>query len=179
MELSKFCEIMGGIMENQDKEIIIKAVKVEDSKIGPRVGICDMEGHWYNSTKKSCAGTPGSWDILASLQKGERVHIYWKVRSYEQYGATKYTNDIIGLEKVQRTGDEVVRLQDAGPSATPPSPVSPQVDMRQEMSPKQTCVKSATDLVVALLAAGAEMENPMEEIMLKARYLYGELKEVW
>jgi len=178
MELERFLELMKGeIMAEQHKSIIVKAIKVEDSKIGPRIGICDMEGLWYNANKKSCAETPGAWEVLTQLQKGERLDITYEERAWtsKTTGKSGVSKDIIGFDKVVQSKDEVKPIVSSAPS--------PQVDVprpvQQDLMPKMSCLRAAAEIVVALIAAGNVPDNATEEVCLKARALYLDLKEAW
>jgi len=146
-------------MGESKKEILVEAIKKADD----RVGLMDAGRAWYSGWKNKC--TPESWAALNDLKKGDRVDIEWTTNA-------KGFNALEGFMKVIREGDV----------PAPTAPTSPQGDPRpvqQEWSPKQTCVKSATDIVVAQIGAGQPIENPIEEIMLKARQLYLDLKEAW
>ena len=167
-------------MTENKKEIIVKAVKVEDSKIGPRIGICDMEGTWYNSNKKSWEKHPGAWETLSGTQRGSRLDLVWEVRSYPKKDGTTgyskgYSNEISSFEPVLQKGDEV-RPVDAPPQESLPGKTRP---VMQDMSPKQTAIKSATDIVVAMYAAGIVVNEPTKEVLDRAHVIHGEMLKEW
>jgi len=172
-------------IQQSKTEIIVKAVSPKDNKsVGPSLGICDREGTWYNTKKSDWAKFPGAWETLTSLAAGERLELTYERRpwSSKTTGKSGTSLDIVGFEKIQRTGDEVVRPQDAKPSVASSSPVSPQVDARpvqQEWSPKQTCIKSATDIVVALWNTGQTPTDLEADILARAKRIYAGMKETW
>jgi hypothetical protein len=179
MKLDRFMEIMKGVraMENEirKKEIIIKGVKVEDTPYGPRIGICDMEGIWMNSSKSRWAKLPGTWEGLTSLKAGERVHIDYEVRPYTaKDGSQKSTNDIVGFEKIIQKEDEVkpVTAQKSFPGETPP-PKS----VVPETGARQTCLNCAVQIVA--IWVDKEDSNHVDSVIAVAKQLYASLKESW
>ncbi len=182
MELSEFLRKVKGkiIMQDRErktKEIIIKGIAPKDTKAGPSLGIVDREGNWYNVLKSVAKD---SWADLNSLKQGERVNIAYSPRSYKrQDGSTGWANDLIELNRVLQPGDEVVPVEQEGPVNTT-SPVK--MAQRQEMSPKQTCVKSATDLFIALFNCSPVSFSGVDKvvyIMDTAKVMYAILQENW
>jgi hypothetical protein len=182
MELSRFNEIMGikeMIMEKKKKEIIIKAVKVEDTKFGPRIGICDAEGTWINSRKSQWDKIPGAWERLTSLKAGDRVDVDYEIRPYvAKDGSNKTTNEILGF-------DVVIRPQDEVKSVTAPS-TAPQALPRETPTPKSIVPEIGarqTALNVAVQVVGSWVEKSdltcVESVIAVAKQIYASLKEAW
>ena len=167
--------------ETLKREIIVKGVNLKDNpKVGPTIWIVDREAVWYNSRKKSWK-FPDTWNELCSLKAGDRVDMTYRIRTYEKEdGSEGKTNDIVEFVKVIQKQDEVK------PVTAPPTPAPcipgetrpPQVPF-QEMSPKQTCIKSATDLLVARIGNGYEIIDLEAEVLRVAVKLYKTLKEPW
>jgi hypothetical protein len=188
MEISKFCEIMGVKMSENEKEIVLKSdAKVTTGEWGPKIGIYgqgkgDAKPYWYNTTEKK-VNNPERWTLLCSLKNGERLGIVWALRNYPKADGTQgETRDLLWAERVIQPGDEVKPVVSSAPSPqVDPAPINQPVPrpVQQEWSPKQTCIKSATDIVVAQIGAGQTIDNPIEEIVLKARAIYGDLREAW
>jgi hypothetical protein len=177
MELSQFLKsVKGDIMEQETikREIIIKGVNPKDNpKVGPTIGIVDREGIWYNSRKKSWK-FPETWTELCSLKAGDRVDMTYRVRTYEKEdGSEGKTNDIVEFVKVIQKQDEVK------PVTAPGEGLPRETQPMQEWSPKQTCLKSATDLLVARVGSGYEVIDFEAEVLRMAIKLYRTLREPW
>jgi len=188
MELSKFCEIMGVIMQQGNKqekaEIIVKGKRLEDHpKVGPKIGIVDRAGVWYNSLRSKWTKIPGAWEALSALVAGDRVDLTWEVVPYPANdGTQKYRNDILGFDKIIQVGDEVKPVPPAdlpGETLAQMSPPLTVTRQAQDLMPKMSCLRAAAEVVTALIGAGQVPDNPTEEVCLKARALYLDLTGNW
>jgi len=164
--------------EKFEKQIIVKGIRIEDHPtVGPKLGIIDRKGIWYNTLKRQWANIPDAWETMTKIVSGERAKITYTIRAYTaKDGSKKSTNDIVGFEKIIQKEDEVKPVPAAeslsGETLIPkPS--------NQEMSPKQTCVKSATDLVVARIGAGESFEDVVIVVMEEAKRMFAVLREAW
>jgi len=170
--------------EGRKKEIIVKGINVSDTQFGPRIGIVDQEGKWYNSSKSKWSKLPGTWEGLTGLKAGDRVLIDWEIKSYvAKDGSPKATNDIVGFDIIIRPQDEVIPLE--GPCLPRETTTVPK-SIVMETGARQTCLNCATQLEVAVLtasvAAGLLSENisdPVGNILNTAKKLYASLKEPW
>lgn len=176
LRLTKGEIVQQGNDQARQTEIILKAdPTTRDSKIGPTVGLVSREGIWFNGKKKDCDAK--AWESITSLRAGDRVALKYVPRAWtSKDGRSGVSNDITWFDRVIRAEDEVVRPPDGPDDESPQGDAPP---AQQEWSPKQTCINAATSLVVALIGAGAEIPNPVEEIGIKARAFYLELKETW
>jgi hypothetical protein len=174
---------MGGkIMDGKDaKEIIVKGVRVEDTQYGPRIGITDMEGKWYNSRKSKWSKLPGTWEGLTSLKAGERVHIDYEVKPYTaKDGSTKTTNEIMGFDIIIRPQDEVrpvtapSSVSQCIPGETTPSTVKLIVP---ETGARQTCLNCATQIVGSWVEKSDLTQ--VDSVVAVAKQIYAALKEAW
>lgn len=165
------------------KEIIIKGVRVEDTPYGPRIGIADMEGKWYNSSKSRWAKLPGTWEGLTSLKAGERVHIDYEVKPYTaKDGTPKTKNEIIGFDIIIRTQDEVKPVPALIYALSSPSlpgetkPSAPR-SFVPEVGLRQTCLNVAVQVV----SNWKELDdtNHVDSVIAVAKQIYAALKEPW
>lgn len=168
-------------MENK-KEIIVKGIKVEDTKWGPRIGVVDMEGKWYNSAKSKVKDA-NAWEILCGLKAGDHLDLAWTVREYDKKDGTKgYANDITWFDKVIR--------------ADPPAQASPQgdpapVQTRDDLIAKESAYKSAAELLKSIPAKTVEeamsvmtegvpgIDEHINVYKAVAHALYADMKTAW
>ena len=113
---------------------------------------------------------------MTKIVSGERAKITYTIRAYTANdGSKKSTNDIVGFEKIIQKEDEVKPV----PAAASLSGETLIPKPSQDMSPKQTCVKSATDLVVARIGAGESFEDVVIVVMEEAKRMFAVLREAW
>jgi hypothetical protein len=195
MDLESFLsKIKGEIMETKEKEIhkkeiIVKGVRAEDHpKVGPKLGIVDREGVWYNTLRAQWTKIDGAWEALSKLVAGDRLDLSYTFRPYIGNDGTAISNnDIVGFEPVIRKEDEVkpVTAASPAPQGIPGETLVPK-GIVPETGARQTCLNCATQLEVAVLAAsvaaGVPMGNlsdPIGNILGGAKKLYAALKETW
>ena len=59
--------------EKFEKQIIVKGIRIEDHpKVGPKLGIIDREGIWYNTLKRQWANIPDAWETMTKIVWGTR-----------------------------------------------------------------------------------------------------------
>jgi hypothetical protein len=176
--------------EIHKKEIIVKGVRAEDHpKVGPKLGIVDREGVWYNTLRAQWTKIDGAWEALSKLVAGDRLDLSYTIRPYiGKDGTAKSNNDIVGFEPVIRKEDEVkpVTAPSTAPQGLPGETLAPGQRVVPETGARQTCLNCATQLEVAVLAAsvaaGVPMGNlsdPIGNILGGAKKLYSSLKEPW
>jgi hypothetical protein len=158
------------------KEIQIKAVKVEDSKIGPRIGICDMTGAWYNSNKQAWIKKPGAWEALAALQRGERLDLTYEEKPWAKDGRSGVSKDIVGFEKVLRPEDEV-----SSAPGLPGETQAPPPQTRDDAISKLALLKAGAEMAAAQIRAGTigDLSSPDDVAVLFARRMFAALHEAW
>jgi len=164
-------------VNNLIRTIVIKSVKLEDHPVvGPKIGILDREGHWYNSLKNDWK-QPKTWDELCALKRGDWVEMHFHVKSYQRKdGEWAATNVIDAFEK-KPAPEKPTECIPGNTSETPTKP--PTQSSTQEMSPKQTCLKSATDLIVARIGSGDPVIDMVGDTLALAKKLYKTLTESW
>jgi hypothetical protein len=165
LEIDRFMELMRLTevkktkeisMEENSKEIHIKAVKKADD----RVSLMDMEGNWYSGWRNQA--TPESWELLSSLKNGDRADIKWTVNP-------KGFKNLTGLTKVLRPQDEVSQgsqvsqvkpvmsiVNSGGLSGeTFPERQAPTYSgTREESIERQVCLKGGIEIVSAQIKSG-------------------------
>lgn len=171
------------IMKDQFKEVIVKGIRKEDHPtVGPKLGIIDREGIWYNTLKRQWTKIPGAWEAMNGLIAGDRAEITYTIRSYTaRDGTTKNTNDIIGFNKVIQKEDEANPIGNAlyeSGDAVSEKPLASSLKFTvPEVGARQTCLNCAAEIVGNWVEK--DDSSHVDSVIAVAKELYNSLKEPW